>query len=387
MTRAFNVADDERENRARFEALLSTADDGIIMIDADGVVEIYNPACERLLGYRADEVIGRNVTMLMPSPYREAHDGYLEHYRRTGERHVIGIGREVVACRKDGSILPVFLSVGEGRINGRIVYVGILHDITERLGVKMRLQELQAELLHISRLSAMGQMTSALAHELNQPLAAIMNYAKAAQRTLETPDAQEPPQLRQAAELIEKAAAQAGRAGQIIRRLRDFIEIRHTARAREDLNRVVDDAIALGLIGTADLNVTLRVDLAKGIPPVFIDRIQIQQVLLNLIRNAIEAMQSVARRELSITTALEQPGFVLVSVSDTGPGLDKEIASRLFLPFMTTKETGMGIGLSICRSIIDAHGGHIWASANEEGGVAFLFRLPLEDVLNTGHDG
>jgi two-component system sensor kinase FixL len=191
-------------------------------------------------------------------------------------------------------------------------------------------------------------------------------------------------------ELVEKAAAQTQRAGQIIRRLRDFIEKGKSNRAFENLNKVMEEAIALGLVGVAEANVRVRVELDPDVPDIFVDKIQIQQVVLNLIRNSVEAMQAVPRRELTVVTASEDGEAVVVKVSDTGPGLAPEVAERLFQPFTTTKEQGMGIGLSICRSIIEAHGGELWASANDGPGVTFAFRLPVgaeEELAEEAGDG
>jgi two-component system sensor kinase FixL len=219
----------------------------------------------------------------------------------------------------------------------------------------------------------MGQMTSAFAHELNQPLAAISNYAKAASRTLARI---ENPEAAKARELLDKAAGQTIRAGQIISRLRDFVEKGDTNRAPENVTVLIEEALGLALVGTADTGVAVKVRIDPGLPPIMVDKIQIQQVILNLVRNSIEAMQSVSRRDLTVV-AHEDASFVQVHVSDTGPGLAPEVAERLFQPFVTTKATGMGIGLSICRSIVDAHGGRLWATPNEGGGLSFRFRVPI----------
>lgn len=365
-----------REREARLSSILETVPDAIVIIDEVGLIESFSPAAERLFGYAFAEVLGKNVKILMPSPYRESHDGHMERYRKTGERHIIGIGRLVVGQRCDGTTFPMELAVGEISVGQRRLFTGFIRDITERQSTERRLQELQSELLHVSRLSAMGQMASALAHELNQPLSAIMNYAKAARRTI---DGIDDPQVERARELIDKAGAQTSRAGQIIRRLREFIEKGKSNQAFENLNRVVEEAIALALVGVAETNVKVTVDLEAGLPQVLIDKIQIQQVALNLIRNSIEAMQGCALRDLTISTRRENDEYTLVSVRDTGAGLTPEVAANLFQPFLTTKEQGMGIGLSICRSIIEAHGGELWAVPNEDAGVTFSFRIPVTD--------
>jgi two-component system sensor kinase FixL len=360
------------ESRVRFEALLATAVDGIVVIDAGGTVRAYNPACERLFGYSPAEVVGENVKMLMPEPDRAAHDGYLTRYHQTRRRQIIGIGREVLGRRKSGETFPMYLSVGEGYVDGQSIFVGIIHDTTDRHAAEKRLHDIQQELVHVSRLSEMGQMASALAHELNQPLAAISNYVKAAQRTAQRIDH---PDAARVSELIEKAAGQALRAGEIIRRLRTFTNKSDAQRVPEDLNALVEEAMGLALVGTGEANVSVRTELAPHLPPVLADRIQIQQVVLNLVRNSIEAMVGRPRRELVVAT-LQSAGLVHVHIADTGPGLDPTVAANLFQPFVTTKAAGMGIGLSICKSIIEAHDGRLWLEDTGPGGTTFRFSLP-----------
>ncbi|MBP2296198.1 PAS domain-containing sensor histidine kinase [Azospirillum rugosum] len=362
-----------REREARLTSILQTVPEAIIVIDERGLIESFSPAAERLFGYAADEVRGRNVNMLMPPPYREQHDGYMERYQRTGERRIIGIGRVVSGQRRDGSVFPMELAVGEVLLAGRRCFTGFVRDLTERQATEKRLQELQAELLHVSRVSAMGQMASTLAHELNQPLTAVINYAKAVKRLLDRPEGAE-----KAKETMDKAVAQAARAGQIIRRLRNFIEKGHTERSAESINKVVEEASALALVGAKESGVRVRLDLYNDDGLVLIDKIQIQQVILNLVRNAIEAMAGRERRDLTVTTQPdpEAPGLMRVSVADTGPGLDETVMAQLFQPFVTTKAKGMGLGLSICRSIIEAHGGRLWLEHSQEGAV-FSFTVPV----------
>ena len=361
-----------REREARIRSILQTVPDAIITIDETGIIQSFSAAATRLFGYAAQDVIGQNVKVLMPSPYHEEHDGYIARYKETGEKRVIGIGRVVVGRRQDGSTFPMELAVGEAWIGDRRLFPGFVRDITESQGTKQRLQQMQAELLHVSRLSAMGQMASALAHELNQPLTAIVNYVRAATRMVQEVDT---PRAKRIAEIMEKAHAQTTRAGEIIRRLRDFVEKRQTVRVHENLNKVVEEAIALGLVGFAQGNVKVNLKLDPAMAPVPMDKVQIQQVLINLIRNAIEAMHDVTRPVLQITTLSGQDGLE-VSVSDNGPGLPDDVAARLFQPFVTTKQTGMGVGLTICQSIIEGHGGRMWYVPNESGGACFRFRLP-----------
>ncbi|HEV8390077.1 MAG TPA: PAS domain S-box protein [Dongiaceae bacterium] len=370
-----------QEREARLQSILETAPDAIIVIDDHGVMESYSSAAQRLFGFTADEAIGQNVSILMPSPYRERHDGYLHHYLETGERRIIGIGRVVVGRRKDGTTFPMELAVGEVVASGRRLFTGFIRDLTERQLNESRMQELQAELLHISRLSDVGQMASAIAHELNQPLTAILNYVQAARRILQTKGLPIPPK---AADAMDKAVAQAARASAIVQNLRSFIQKGDTERSVEDLNKIVGEATALGLVGAKETGISVRVELSSEPLSVFVDKVQIQQVVFNLVRNSIEAMGEAAPpRNLLVTTIVTHPAteesVAEVSVSDTGPGLAPEIQAQLFQPFQTTKEKGMGLGLSICRSITDSHGGRLQAIPNADRGVTFRFTLPLVD--------
>ena len=366
-----------RTSAERLRSIIETVPDAIIVIDGEGHIESFSPSAERLFGWSEAEVIGHNIKMLMPPPYRDQHDGHMGRYRRTGERRIIGIGRIVVGLRRDGSTFPMELVVGEMQLSDQHLFTGFARDLSGSQSTEKRLQELQIELLHFSRLSAMGQMASALAHELNQPLTAVINWAQAARRTLQAPDADVPPK---ALEFMEKAIDQASRAGQIIRRLRNFIEKGDTERQLEDANKVVEEATLLALVGAKESGVRVMLNFAAGLPPVLIDKVQVQQVIINLIRNAIEAMAQSAHRELTVESALAAGGMIEIRVVDTGPGLSAEVLARLFQPFVTTKAKGMGLGLSISRSIIDNHGGLLRALPNPGDGVTFSFTLPVAEI-------
>jgi len=490
----FSLAD----HGALFDVLTSIAADGMVVIDEKGNVLLYNEACRKLFQYAPEEVLSHNVNILMPEPYRSEHDGYIARYRKTGDARIIGIGREVRGRRRDGTEFPMYLSVGEGTIGGKRVFVGIVHDlsairkeeerraesdrqlaqivessddaiisktldgivqtwnagaerifgytasemvgrsifaivpperhqeeqdilarinagesihhyettrirkdgqeiaislsispvrdtsgnvigaskisrdITEQRRAEERESTLQSELAHVSRVSAVGQLSSALAHELNQPLTAIMNYASAAKMRLA-----ENPQNEKTVMLLDRAIGQAERAGAIIQRLRAFLEKREPQRARQDLNTVLQEAIALGFVGSIDEGVKLVLDLASDLPSVQVDRIQIQQVLVNLIRNATEAMRNSSIRELVISSYRAGLHLVEISVADTGPGVSNAVADQLFEAFVTTKEKGMGVGLSICRTIVEAHGGRISTVPNLPNGTIFKVQLPV----------
>jgi two-component system sensor kinase FixL len=358
---------------ARLRSILQTVPDAMIVIDEFGRIESLSATAEQLFGYSAAESIGRNISMLMPSPYREQHDGYLKRYLGTGEKHIIGIGRVVSGQRKDGTTFPMHLTVGELRSADRHYFTGFIRDLTDQQITESRLKELQSEVTHMSRFTALGEMASTLAHEINQPLTAISNYLRGCQRLLERVESDSSVMLRDA---IGKAADQALRAGQIIRRLREFVARGESDRRIESLPKLIEDASTLALIGAKENGVDVSFRLDPAVDLVLADRIQIQQVLVNLIRNAIEVMAETAgRRRLEISAVADREDLVQVSVSDTGMGIAPEIAKQLFQPFVTTKRKGMGLGLSICRTIIEAHGGKIWVEPNPGGGTIFRFTL------------
>ncbi len=367
---------------AHVQSVLDTVPDAMILINPAGLIESFSVAAERQFGYAAEEVVGQNVKILMPSPYREQHDGYIGRYLATGERRIIGIGRIVVGPRKDGSTFPMELSGGEGRSGERRFFTGFVRDLTERHEAQNRLQELQAELIHMSRFTALGEMTSTLAHELNQPLAAVANYLKGGRRLLDSGRAEAIPMIREA---LDSAIEQALRAGQIIRSARDFVSRGESVRKFEDLATLVEEASALALVGAKEGGVRVSCKLDPRAKRVFGDKIQIQQVLLNLIRNAIEAMQEGVVRELTLSTRQVDRTTVEVIVADTGPGISPQVAARMFQPFNTSKPQGMGVGLSISRTIAEVHGGRLWVESVP--GVGATFHMTLKTQEAEANDG
>jgi two-component system, LuxR family, sensor kinase FixL len=358
---------------ARLRSIMRTVPDALIIIDDRGRIESLSSTAERLFGYAMVEVAGKNVRMLMPEPHRGQHDEYLKRYLATGERHIIGIGRIVVGQRKDGSTFPMHLTVGELRSADRHHFTGFIRDLTDQQMTESRLKELQSEVTHMSRFTALGEMASTLAHEINQPLTAINNYLKGCQRLIDRIEGPETAVLRDA---VAKAAEQALRAGHIIRRLREFVARGDSERRVEDLPKLIEDASTLALIGAKENGIAVSFRLDPKADLVLADRIQIQQVLVNLIRNAIEVLaESNGRRELEIASLVNDDSTFQVEIADTGPGLAPEVAAHLFQPFVTTKQKGMGLGLSICRTIVEAHGGRIWVDPKPQGGTVFRFTL------------
>lgn len=359
----------------RHQAILDTAVDGILTIGEDGTIRSFNRAAERIFGYRAVEVLGRNVSMLMPQPYRAEHDGYLSNYLTTRRKKIIGIGREVEGLRKDGTVFPLELSVGEVAISGERSFTGIIRDITDRKQMELESRRRQDELAHLTRVHSMGDLAAGLAHEINQPLTAILAHSSAWLRMLDAGN----PDLGLLRESMEQIARQGERAAEVIRRLRKYVEKGEVEKQPSVLGDSVREVLELLHHELKVHDVQVQVLEAPGVPSLLIDRIQIEQVLVNLIRNAIEAMTE-ARIEAPalqlLTNLSEAPSGVQFSVRDNGPGFAGTAPDQLFTPFFTTKKQGLGQGLSICRRIVDAHGGRIWAEHNQSGGAVFNLWLP-----------
>ena len=365
------------ESLERYRAIIDTTVDGIVTIGVDGLIQSFNRAAERLFGYRADEVIGSNVSRLMPEPYRSRHDHFIEAYLTTGTARIIGIGREVEGQRKDGTIFPMDLAVGEVQLPDRRLFTGIIRDISQRRAMEAEARRRLDELAHVSRLAAMGEMATNLAHEVNQPLTAIITHAGACLRMLASGNA-DPEILRDS---LAQISRQGERAGAVIKRLRRFVRKGDREFSSESLNPIVRDVLWLVGHELRGQRVGVVLDLEETLPEVPMDRVQIEQVVFNLVRNAIEAMETQAddHRKLwlrTFVTEAEGQTAVAFSVRDSGPGFGAQDPQHFFEPYFTTKPTGMGQGLSICKSIIEAHGGSI-AALPDGGGAHLRFTIPL----------
>ena len=367
------------ERNAELETLLDTVIDAVVVIEADGKIAAINPAAQRQFGYEPEEVAGRNVSMLMPEPYKSRHDQYLAHYLKTGERRIIGSDRVVVGARKDGTTFPMKLAVGEMALNSKRHFIGFIRDLTAIEETAARLQQSQNEIARLARYNELGEMASTLAHELNQPLTAVANYVQGAQRMLtDLPD----PKMTMLRDALREASRQALRAGDIIRHLREFVTRGDADMQPSDVKTLIEGASALALVGSRESGIKTYFRLIDT-PPVLANRVQIQQVLLNLIRNAVEAMRESPTKVLTIRTTMDVSD-VVVDIIDSGPGISPEIAERLYQPFVTGKPGGMGIGLSIAKRIVEAHGGVISVAAVPTGGTRFRFTIPILEEAENG---
>jgi two-component system, LuxR family, sensor kinase FixL len=395
--------------RQHFVALLEKSSNLIGFASLEGVMQYINPAGLAQVGLdRADDMRGLHVFDLIffeerarvleefwPKVIREGrwagevgfrhfetgaaipllHEWFVIDYSRTGRAmNVAIISHDLSAWKRWESALRELNKTLERRVTERTSelaaeHQNLLTQIRERQRADARFQEMQAELYHAARLSAAGEMAAALAHELNQPLAAIANSVNAAGKLLAKGE------IDTVGEIMDEAGAQVRRAGQIIHRLRDFVRRGDTDKRIESINAIIEDAAALAMAGSGALRVKLRFGFDPRASWALADRIQLQQVVANLMRNAIEAMAEQTRRELAVGSALVDGATIEISVADSGPGLDQYVRDRLFEPFVTTKRHGMGLGLSICRSIVEAHGGRLWCEPNPAGGTIFRFTL------------
>jgi len=359
---------DLQSREALVRAILDTVPDAMIVIDAGGLIHSFSRTAERLFGYSTEELVGQDVSVLMPSPDRERHAFYLARYLAGGAPRIIGIGRVVVGQRKDGSAFPMELTVGEVELPDRTLFAGFVRDLTERQERERQINELKSDLVHVSRVTELGELVSALAHEVTQPLTAINNDLIVIRRQLVAGN------LDAVQKSLERALQQGARARQIIDRIRDHLNKREMERKVESVSRTIEEARSLALPGVEE-SLKLEVFVDEEASEAYIDKIQIQQVLLNLMRNAAEAMANSVSPELMIVAA-PAGDMVEITVADNGPGLPEEVRTHLFRPFVTTKPDGMGVGLSVCRAIIEAHGGTLRAEPSVVGGTVFRMTLP-----------
>lgn len=373
LTNASGRYGDQESLELLMQSILASVPDAMIVIDETGKILAFSAAAERLFGYSAKEISGRNVSHLMTGADQKHHDQYIHNYLSTGEKQIIGIGRIVEAKLANGDTIPVELKIGEANIHGHRLFTGYIRDMSEQQANALRLNEMQVELANFSRLSAVGTMASAMAHELNQPLTAVANYLEAARDLLNEADAET---LAFIQEALDAAATQSIRAGQIVRRLRDYVSRGELDLRSVHLQDVVDDAISLAKVGIEGQLARVISRVPDDFPALLADRLQLRQVIVNLVRNAIEALADTANPQVWIRAEIED-GLALVTVEDNGPGYQGQGDSSPFDAFNSSKTHGMGLGLSICQTILDAHGTDIEYAPSSQGGAAFRFTLRL----------
>jgi two-component system sensor kinase FixL len=365
---------------AELHALLDAAVDAIVMIDEEERITTFNPAAERLFGYSAESVVGQRVEMLMPEPHRSEHHGYVRRYVQTGEPHIIGIGRETLALRADGQTFPILLSVGEARSpNGRR-FVAIIRDLTRQRAAEQDTHALELRLSQVGRFNLMGEMAAGIAHEINQPLGAIATYAQAAKRILE----REQPGMQTLIDVCKKIDEQALRAGRVLENLRKFIRKQEIRAEPIDVSKVVADVLNLIEADAHAEGIRVVLRLGTKLPLVRANAVQLQQVVLNLTRNAVDAMRDSGGTDRSVEVVTERTdkGGVRINVADHGPGVPRQLGENIFHPFVTTKREGLGVGLAISRTIVQSYGGSLAYRDNPVGGAIFVVELPPPEETN-----
>jgi two-component system sensor kinase FixL len=365
---------------AELQALLDAAVDAIVVIDDHGHITTFNAAAERLFGRTAASVVGQDVAMLMPEPYRSAHQGYVNRYLETGEPHIIGVGREVLGLRANGETFPISLAVGEARDASGRRFVGIIRDLSSQRAAEQRARSLEARLSQVGRFSLMGEMAAGIAHEINQPLSAIATYAQAAKRIIE----RDQPGMHALIDVCHKIDEQALRAGRVIENLRKFIRKQEIQTQLVEINGIVSDVMNLVVADAHAESIRVTTHHAEDLPAVRANAVQLQQVLLNLTRNAVDAMRASSRKDqgIVIRTERSERGGVLIVVTDHGAGVSRQLGDNIFHPFVTTKRDGLGVGLAISRTIIQSYGGTLTYRDNPVGGAIFVIDLPPAEEAN-----
>jgi len=360
------------------DALMDAAADAIIIIDEDGLIQRFNRAAERMFGYREAEVCGHNVSLLMAEPHRSQHDGYLKRYHETGEAVVIGKGREELGRRSNGDIFPMQLSVGEIRQGDNRGFVGIIRDISEMHQAKEQVRHLEEQLLHADRLVILGELTAGIAHEINQPLTAIAAYADAGGTIIDRIDEAPAADMRS---ICERIGGQARRAAEVVQRLRGLVRSGTTSKSRHNLNEIIRNILLLFEFEVKKTGTQLLFFPLESLEDLYVDDIQIQQILVNLVKNSLDAIGEIGQADGRIEIhVLSEGSDVQVAVTDNGPGVPSALRPRLFDSFFTTKPKGVGLGLSICKSIAAAHGGSLRHEQPGEGGSRFVLTLPLRFI-------
>ena len=356
------------------KAVVDTAVEAVITVDDSGCIETFNRAAQQMFAYSPEEIKGENILTLISDTYHEEYEQFIAHYLQTNESHMVGMGREVTARRKDNSEFPIHLSISEVLNQSERKYVGLIRDLSVQRAAEKEVREQREQLAHVDRLNTLGEMATVIAHEINQPLTAISMYAQSGLRFLDKSNSK-PERLRDA---LEKLSVQAHRAGSVIERVQQLSQQHESHSEEVDCNTLIKDVHKLAEVEAHIRDIVIKLKLSRLLPLVVCDPVQIQQVVLNLLRNGMESMKNAGCKNGNrIELRTSRTGFgVKISVIDSGNGISDEAAEQLYRPFSTTKDTGMGMGLSISRSIVRAHGGQLEFNNNTNGGVTFYFTLP-----------
>ena len=379
ITKTASAQHELTESQAFLRSVIDACPVAVITTDEFGSILSFSRKAEEIFGYAENNVHGENIEKLMPARDGVRHDQFMARYLRTGERRILGQARDVIARRRNSEEFPATLHLSEFQ-DGMRIFVAFIEDISDRRAIERRLEHTQSQLQHAGRIGAMGEMATSIAHELNQPLTAAASLAGAAALIAKKADF---PESENVATLLEDAVGETRRASQIIRRMRDFIQKKKTRKTPCPLNAVVEDAAAIALIGAEAEDVDVEYQLNDAVGDAVVDRIQIQQVVVNLVRNALEAMRDAPVRKLTISTARVSEGLE-IAIDDTGCGVDGEMRKQLFTPFSTDKPDGLGVGLSISKSLVDAHQGELRLIDKQSEGSRFVVRLPEENNVDRG---
>jgi two-component system sensor kinase FixL len=369
-----------------FDALMDAAVDAIVIIDRQGLIRRFNRAAEKLFGYAEAEVCGRNVSLLMPEPQRSRHDGYLARYAQTGVAAIIGRGREETGVQRDGTAFPMLLSVGEIDQPGLQGYVGIIRDLTQMRQAQEQVRNLEEQLLHADRLVILGELTAGIAHEINQPLTAIAAYADAGRKIIDRAGSARGATAAAVPNhdmhtICERIGGQARRAAEVVQRLRGLVRTGQVSKARHDINEIIRNILLLFEFELKKTGTDLLFFPLETPETLYVDEIQVQQILVNLVKNGLDAIADSGRADGRVEIHVRKGGGeVMISVTDNGPGVPEAHRAQLFDSFFTTKPKGVGLGLSICRTIAAAHGGTLRYEQPDQGGSRFTLTLPLSFI-------
>jgi PAS domain S-box-containing protein len=367
---------DRKRAEERFRLAVEASPNAIVMVDGHGKMLLVNALTENLFGYSREELIGQTVEILVPERFRAGHPAHRAAFFGAPQARTIGAGRDLFARRKDGSEFLVEIGLNPIQTAEGILVLTAIVDITERKRVELELQRQREELAHVTRVSTVGELTTSVAHELNQPLGAILSNAEAAEMFLQA----DPPALDEVREILADIRKDDERASEVIWRMRSLLRKHELAPQSIEINDAVKEVLKLLSFDASARKVAMKFERTAGLPRVWCDPVHFQQVVLNLVLNGMDAMAGLPEeeRQVIVRTGPGDNGTVKIAVADSGPGIPVDRLPKLFEPFFTTKKEGLGMGLSIARTIVEAHHGQIWAENNSGTGATFYFTVPVD---------